>query len=67
MEGFIVLDYQSRAEECFRDLIGWWAAGKLKYRVDVSEGLETAPKAVLRLFDGSNAGKLLVRVSPEPK
>lgn len=66
MEGFIVLDYQARAEECFRELIGWWAAGKLKYRVDVSEGLKSAPQAILRLFDGSNAGKLLVRVSPEP-
>ncbi len=67
MEGFIVLDYQSRAEECFRELIGWWMAGKLKYRVDVSEGLESAPAAIRRLFDGSNAGKLLVRVSAEPK
>ncbi len=67
MEGFIVLDYQARAEECFRDLIGWWASGKLKYRVDVSEGIESAPQAIRRLFDGSNAGKLLVRVSSEPK
>ncbi|MEO8026225.1 MAG: NADP-dependent oxidoreductase [Bryobacteraceae bacterium] len=66
MEGFIVLDYLSRAEECFRELIPWWAAGKLKYRVDIADGLESAPKAVLRLFDGSNAGKLIVRVSPEP-
>lgn len=32
---------------------------------DVVQGLEHAPTAVNRLFDGSNTGKLVVRVSEE--
>jgi NADPH-dependent curcumin reductase CurA len=30
------------------------------------DGLEHAPAALLKLFDGSNFGKLLVRVSSDP-
>ncbi len=33
---------------------------------DVVDGLEQAPKVINRLFDGSNAGKLIIRISEEP-
>jgi hypothetical protein len=42
------------------------AEGRLTYRADVVRGLEQAPVAVNRLFDGGNSGKLIVEVSPEP-
>jgi hypothetical protein len=42
------------------------AEGRLRYRTDRVDGLERAPVAVNRLFDGANVGKLLVRVSDEP-
>ncbi len=66
VEGFIVLDYLSRAREAMHDLTDWFAAGRIKYRVDVVDGLENAPAALNRLFDGTNKGKLIVRVSEEP-
>ncbi len=66
MEGFIVLDYLSRASEAVGELVRWHLEGKLKYRVDVIDGLEQAPVAINRLFDGTNRGKLAVRVSEEP-
>jgi NADPH-dependent curcumin reductase CurA len=66
MEGFIVLDYAARFAEATSKLVEWHLAGKLKYRVDVVEGLENAPMALNKLFDGTNAGKLIVRVSEEP-
>jgi NADPH-dependent curcumin reductase CurA len=66
MEGFLCLDYADRAMEAFAEMVPWLLAGKLHYRVDVVEGLENAPKALNRLFDGSNTGKLLVKVSGEP-
>ncbi len=62
VEGFIVLDYVSRAPEAFVELGKWLAEGKLRYRVDVEEGLEKAPRAVNKLFDGSNMGKLIIRI-----
>ena len=45
----------------------WLLSGKLKYRLDMVEGLENAPAALHKLFDGTNAGKLLVKVSQEPR
>ncbi len=33
-------------------------------QVDVVEGLDNAPEALMRLFDGANTGKLLVHVDP---
>ncbi len=66
VEGFIVLDFLHRAGQALQDLGRWLAEGKLQYRVDVVEGLENAPSALNRLFDGSNRGKLMVRVSDEP-
>jgi NADPH-dependent curcumin reductase CurA len=65
MEGFIVLDHLADAERAMADLVRWHLAGKLRYRLDVVHGLEKAPAAVNRLFDGTNTGKLVVRVSGE--
>jgi len=62
VEGFIVSDFLSRAAEANAALSSWFAQGKLKYRVDVVEGLRNAPAALNRLFDGSNTGKLIVKV-----
>jgi hypothetical protein len=39
---------------------------RIQYRVDIVEGLENAPTAIGKLFDGSNKGKLMVKVSEEP-
>ncbi|AEP11416.1 Putative NADP-dependent oxidoreductase [Chloracidobacterium thermophilum B] len=66
IEGFIVLDYLPRAQEAIPQLLEWIAQGRLKYRLDVVDGLEQAPRAVQKLFDGSNIGKLVVKVSDEP-
>lgn len=66
MEGFIVLDYVSRFAEANQALAGWWAEGRLTYRTDVVRGLEHAPEALNRLFDGTHRGKLIVEVSDTP-
>jgi NADPH-dependent curcumin reductase CurA len=62
MEGFIVTDYMSRAQEAMPELIKWYTEGKLKYRVDVVEGLREAPRALNKLFDGTNQGKLIIKI-----
>lgn len=66
MEGFLVSDYAPRAMEAFVELGKWWMEGKLKYRLDVVDGLEHTPATLNKLFDGSNKGKLIVKVSDEP-
>ena len=37
--------------------------GRIKYAVEVVDGLEHAPDALNRLFTGDHTGKLIVRVS----
>ncbi len=38
------------------------ASGRVRYREDIVEGLEAAPKAFIGMLSGRNFGKLLVRV-----
>ncbi|MEK6284402.1 MAG: NADP-dependent oxidoreductase [Acidobacteriota bacterium] len=62
IEGFLVTDYMDRAQEAMTQLGRWLMEGKIKYRVDVVEGLDQAPRAVNKLFDGSNQGKLVIKI-----
>ena len=62
MQGFIVTDYMPRAMEGISALGQWFMEGKIKYRVDVVEGLKNAPAALNKLFEGSNQGKLIVKI-----
>ena len=67
MEGFIITDYLPRFPEAAMQLGQWVAEGKLKYAVDVVQGLERATSAINRLFTGENKGKLIVQIAPEPQ
>ncbi|HZN11799.1 MAG TPA: NADP-dependent oxidoreductase [Blastocatellia bacterium] len=62
VEGFIVLDYVDRAPEAAAALGRWLLEGKIKYRIDEVAGLEQAPLALNRLFEGANMGKLVVKL-----
>jgi len=46
-----------------KDLAAWHAAGKIKWRQTVLNGIERAPEAFLGLFSGQNIGKMLVKLS----
>jgi NADPH-dependent curcumin reductase CurA len=62
IQGFLVTDYMDRAAEAMTTMGRWLMEGKIKYRVDIVEGLEQAPRAVNKLFEGSNTGKLVVKI-----
>jgi NADPH-dependent curcumin reductase CurA len=67
IRGFIQGEFtKSHGRDFVRDMSGWVADGSVRYREDVVEGLEAAPEAFRGLLTGSNFGKLLVRVSPDP-
>ena len=63
MEGFLVTDYAHRFDEAAARLARWVAEGKIRWREDVTEGLENAPAAFMGMLRGENRGKALVKVA----
>jgi hypothetical protein len=63
MEGFIVLDYLPRFPEAISQMRQWMAEGKLRQRVTVIDGFQQLPMALVRLFEGYNIGKLMVKTN----
>jgi NADPH-dependent curcumin reductase CurA len=63
MEGFVVFDYYERYPEATREIAAWIAAGKLKAREHIVEGLETFPDTLPMLYRGENTGKLILKVA----
>jgi NADPH-dependent curcumin reductase CurA len=64
MEGFLSLDHWDRFGEISATLGTWIAEGKLRYRTEVYEGLDSAVDALNALFTGANTGKTVIRVAP---
>lgn len=62
IQGFIVLDYAPRYPEAIGALGQWLAEGKLKFKVDMYEGIENAVRTVRRLYTGDHTGKLMLHV-----
>lgn len=62
MEGFVVMDHAANFASAAQEMGGWMAAGKLKSKEDIAEGLETFPETLGKLFSGENFGKLVLKV-----
>lgn len=64
MQGFIIFDdYAPRYGEFFARMNDWFKAGKIKFREDIVDGLEKAPKSFMGLLEGKNFGKLVIRLA----
>src|ERR1035437_7716057 len=63
VEGFLVSQFAGRFEAGLKQLSTWLKEKRLLYREDVVNGLENAPKAFIRMLEGKNIGKQLVKVS----
>jgi NADPH-dependent curcumin reductase len=63
MQGMIVFDWKERYGEALKALGGYYAAGKLKTRESVVEGLANAPQGLISLLKGGNFGKQLVKLA----
>jgi len=66
-QGFIYFDYASQFPDFSKDMKAWLAEGRIKYREDITDGLENAPRELIRLLRGENFGKKVIRVSPDPQ
>ena len=66
MQGFIVWDFASRVPAALAQMGEWVKSGRLKYREDIVEGIDKAPRAFIGMLRGENFGKTLVRVGVDP-
>ncbi|MBJ18479.1 MAG: hypothetical protein CL933_03555 [Deltaproteobacteria bacterium] len=62
IRGFVVLDHFARLGDATRDLDAWVDDGSIAWKADVQRGFENVPKALLRLYSGTNFGKQLLEV-----
>ena len=63
LRGFRGSSHQHRLPDVARELGGWLADGRLRYRETIIDGLERAPEALVRMLSGDTTGKTLVRVA----
>ena len=64
IKGFICTDHIStHLGEAKAELAKLAVEGKLKYEEDIREGLEMYPETVRMLLNGSNTGKLILRIA----
>ena len=63
VRGFINYDFAADHSAAFlREVGAGIADGRIRYREDFVDGLESAPEAFIGMLEGRNFGKLIVRV-----
>ena len=64
MEGFLCGNYLNRMGEFLQEMTGYIKEGKIKYKEDVKEGLDSFLEAFNSMFTGDNIGKPVIHLGP---
>jgi NADPH-dependent curcumin reductase CurA len=62
MRGFFIYDLAEHFARAEQQMAQWIAEGRMHYLEDVLEGIEHTPRALMRLYEGRNLGKQVVKV-----
>jgi NADPH-dependent curcumin reductase CurA len=62
IEGFLVSDYLDRFAEGAQAMAKLVSQGKLRFEEHVEEGIDNAHSAFMRLFEGTNQGKMILKL-----
>ncbi|MFQ3786411.1 NADP-dependent oxidoreductase [Halomonas sp. A29] len=62
MQGFIIFDHWTEYPHFLEEVGPRVARGEIDYEETIESGLERTPDAFLKLFEGANRGKMLVRL-----
>jgi NADPH-dependent curcumin reductase CurA len=63
IEGFVASDFAHLNAAFLTDMTGWLKDGRIKYQETILEGFERAPEGLIGLFEGRNAGKMLIHIA----
>lgn len=63
IRGLLVRDFLPRFGEGAAEMGRWLAEGRLTFDEHVDEGIDNAFPAFMRLFDGSNEGKMILKLA----
>jgi NADPH-dependent curcumin reductase CurA len=63
MQGFVASDFGHLNAAFVSDMTTWLKDGRIKYQETVLDGFERAPEGLIGLFEGRNAGKMIIRVA----
>ncbi len=55
-------EWQKKIPQALAELAQWIGEGKIQVKETVVEGFENTPSAFIGLFDGSNTGKMIVKL-----
>ena len=62
LRGFTVADFPELRGDFISDMTGWLREGRIQYQETILDGIDAAPRALIGLFEGLNAGKMLVKL-----
>lgn len=65
LQGFIWSDHNDIIKEFNASMSKWINEGKIRWKENIFEGLENAPKAFVSLFKGGSVGRTLVKIGPD--
>jgi NADPH-dependent curcumin reductase CurA len=63
LQGFVASDFGHLQAQFVADMTRWLKEGRLKFQETILDGFERAPEGLIGLFEGRNAGKMLIRVA----
>lgn len=63
IRGLLVADYIARFAEAGAEMAAWLQQGRLVADEHIDEGIENSFDAFMRLFSGSNQGKMMLRIA----
>jgi NADPH-dependent curcumin reductase CurA len=65
LKGFIWSDHNDILKQFNASMSKWINEGKIKWKENIFQGIENAPKAFVSLFKGESLGRTLVKIGPE--
>ncbi len=65
MKGYFVYNYLDQFEASNNQLAAWYKSGEMKPLMDVLDGFDKMPEALMGVYEGTNIGMRCVKVSDE--